>query len=320
MTSRITAWNAVDWAVAAYTLGVGLLVLVCWVRLKPDTTLELAEHAALLLLTHAAVLAFMLALPSRGAAWENARATDAPLQRAARSTARFLRYTYPAILLTPYFEEVQLTVNALSPNQPYWFEPYLYAADRALFGDTPAVALADLSSPWLDELLHALYVGYYPMIVVGIVAAWKGPRGSRGTPGPGFHTLMTSMMLGFFFAYVWYPFLPARGPWENVGLMSGLPNFSGPVFTPLVELIIAGAAVSGACFPSAHISGTVGLIVGLAPTHRRLAAWFCPLAAGLAIACVYTRYHHAVDVIAGAAVGLAGGWAGRMLTGWPRSG
>jgi membrane-associated phospholipid phosphatase len=157
-------------------------------------------------------------------------------------------------------------------------------------------------------------VAYYPMIVGGIVLAWMGGRRSGPTPGRGFDTVMTSMMLGFFYSYVWSPFLPARGPWENLALTSTLRDFEGVVFTPLVEMIIAGAAVSGACFPSAHISGTAGLIIGLARPHPRAACWFTLLAAGLGIACVYTRYHHAVDVLAGALAGLAGGGVGLMLT------
>jgi hypothetical protein len=42
----------------------------------------------------------------------------------ARSTLRFLRYTYPALLLTLFFEEVSLTVNAAATGAPYWFETY----------------------------------------------------------------------------------------------------------------------------------------------------------------------------------------------------
>ena len=306
--ARLSSWIAVDWAVAAYTLGVGILALLC-ARAIPQWPLLVAGHGAL--------LAILFLLPPRGARWEQGRFDDPSWLSAARRVGRFLRYTYPALLLTPFFEEVRFTVNATRPSRPYWFEAYLYAADGALFGTTPAVAISAVPAPALDELMHALYFSYYPLIIGGIVTAWIGSKRAGATPGYGFHT-MTSMMLGFFFAYVWYPFLPARGPWENPELMSGVREFDGFLFTPLIQWIIERAAVSGGCFPSAHVAGTWGLIVGLAAAHRRQAVWFSLVAAGLGVSCVYTRYHHAVDVFAGLIVGLAGGALGPALTSSPR--
>jgi membrane-associated phospholipid phosphatase len=252
-------------------------------------------------------------MPPRGAAWEQARAEDPAWRRWLREVARFLRYTYPALLLTPFFEEAALTVNAASPDSPYWFESSLLAADRALFGGTPAVLLSQAGGPLLDEVMHAFYFGYYPLITLGIVFAWRGWE-RRGTPAAGFQTAMTCMMLGFFLSYIWYPFLPARGPWEHAEIMAGLRPFGGWVFTRLIEVIIAGAAVSGGCFPSAHVSGTWALTFGLAFSRPKTAIWFGLFALGLSVACVYTRYHHAVDVFAGVAVAVIAAAAGYWLT------
>ena len=58
----------------------------------------------------------------------------------------------------------------------------------------------------------------------------------------------------------------------------------------------------------------MGLTVGLAAVHRKHAMWFGLIAIGLGISCVYTRYHHAVDVLAGLIVGVAGGLLGYALT------
>jgi membrane-associated phospholipid phosphatase len=225
-----------------------------------------------------------------------------------------LRYTYPALLLTPFFEEVALTVNAVFPNAPHWFEGWLFAADQALFGGIPAVMLSERGGPILDEIMHAFYFAYFPLIIGGIVLAWTGGPGKHERPGAGFHTAFTGMMLGFFLSYVWYPFLPARGPWEHPEVMSGLRHFDGWVFTRIIQKIIDGAAVSGGCFPSAHVSGAWALTFGLYPTHRTTARWFGLVALGLSIACVYTRYHHGVDVLAGFTVGAIGAAIGYRLT------
>jgi len=296
-------WAAVDWVVAGYAAFVAALVLVR------------AEHVPLapyVAIAHATLVVAMALLPPRGAAWEAPRASDRPGMRRARTIARFLRYTYPALLLTPFFEEVALTVNAVTPESPYWFETHLIAADRWLFGATPAALLSQAGNSAVDELMHGFYLSYYVLITAGIVLAWRGP--ARGvTPGRGFQTAFTVMMLGFFLSFLCYPFLPARGPWEHPALVEGLRPFGGWVFTRAIKVIIAGAAVSGGCFPSAHVSGTWALTFGLFPFNRRAAVRFGMMAAGLSVACVYTRYHHAVDVMAGVAVAAVAALLGRRL-------
>lgn len=300
---RAGSWIAVDWAVAIYATFVALVV-VAWA--VPRWPYILAGHTAL--------LAGLLSLPPRGAAWERPRAADSRWHSWARSVARFLRYTYPALLLTPFFEEVSLTVNAAAADAPYWFEHSLFNADRMLFGSIPSVTLSQAGNPLLDEIMHAFHLAYFPLIIGGIALAWNGGRRGRVTPGSGFHAAMTSMMLGFFLSYVWYPFLPARGPWEHPDVMAGLRSFGGWVFTPVSQRLIAGAAVSGGCFPSAHVSGTWALAFGLYATNRRASLCFGALAVGLSVACVYTRYHHAVDVFAGLAVAAIAAAIGYRLT------
>src|SRR4029077_11927409 len=107
----------------------------------------------------------------------------------ARPTLRFLRYTYPALLLTFFFEEVSLTVNAAAAGAPYWFEQYLFDIDRRLFGGVPAVMLSQAGNPVLDEIMHFFHFSYYILIIGGIVIAWNSDRRNHGTPGRGFHTV-----------------------------------------------------------------------------------------------------------------------------------
>ena len=305
ITSRLSAWIAVDWAVAAYVAAVGVLAIAC---------ADAIPQWPALVSAHAALLVALVALPPRVARWEVRRSADPAWLDVSRRTLRFLRYTYPVLLLTPFFEEVRFTVNAVSPNNPYWFEPYLYAADRALLRSAPAAAVAQNGASILDELMHAFYFSYYPMIAAAMVVAWFGMRRRAPTPAAGFHRVLTATIFGFFSAYVWYPFLPARGPWENAELMAGLRKFEGFIFTPLVQWLINNAGVPGGCFPSAHVAGTWALVVGLAPAHRQLASWFSVLAVGLSISCVYTHYHHTVDVFAGFVVGVGGGLLGLALS------
>lgn len=296
MRLRPTGWTPLDWATAGYATFVALVAVV-FARSIPAW-----PH---IVLWHAGLVAVMAWMPARGASWEQARPEPAWRARA-RAGVRFLRYTYPALLLTPFFEEVALTVNGVFPETPHWFETWLFAADRTLFGGVPAVMLSQAGGPVLDEIMHAFYFAYYPLIIGGIVLAWFGARGSVRRPAVGFEAVMTGMMLGFFLSYVWYPFLPARGPWEHPEVMEGLRPFGGWVFTRAIGVVIDHAAVSGGCFPSAHVSGTWALTFGLFATRNRAAWAFAFVAVGLSVACVYTRYHHGVDVVAGIAVAALG--------------
>jgi membrane-associated phospholipid phosphatase len=293
-----------DGAVLAYTVLTALLIIVFY--------RNITEPLPILVL-HAVVVLFVLILPPRGARWETA--TDDPLWRyILRGGARFLRYTYPLLLVILYFEEVQQTVNAVAPSAPYWFEPKLYAADRWLFGELPAL----LMSRWVglpqDEIFHAFYFSYYLIVIGGVTLAWFGPKGTTRQPGAAFETAITSTMIAFFLSFVWYPWLPARGPWENPELMANLPAFQGVVFTPLIEWIIERGAVSGGCFPSSHVAGSWGMVLGLGAYHRRASLVLGFFALGMSAACIYTRYHHGVDVPAGLLAGVVGAWIARALT------
>jgi len=298
------SWTALDWAVVLYAMFVALVAVVWAV---PQWPYILTGHAALVI--------GLLWLPARGAAWEQPLPGESPWRSSARRTVRFFRYTYPALLLAVFFEEVALTVNAAAAGAPFWFEQYLYEADRMLFGGVPAVMLSQAGNVVLDEVMHGFHFSYYILIIGGIIIAWYGDRRNSDTPGRGFHTAMACMMLGFFLSYVWYPFLPARGPWEHPTVMAGLRPFgSGWIFTPILKQIMAGAAVSGGCFPSAHVSGTWALTFGLYAANRKAAVVMGLVAVGLSVACVYLRYHHAVDVFAGFAVAAVAGVIGYAVT------
>ena len=304
LRQKIAHWEPLDWAVGLYATLTGGLILMR----RTEVT-----GAPLLLLLHMVLLVLLLTVPARGSRWERRSGRSRWVARCVDGL-RFVRYAYPLFLVVFFFEEVQYTVNCLFGDNPYWFEPFLYRADRVLFGQLPALALAGWGTPLLDEVMHAFYFSYYPILIFGLWFSWRKTGGeAQPPPGPGFGLAVTSMTLAFLLAFLHYPLLPARGPWESAELMAGLPAFQGWLFTPLVERIIARAAVSGGCFPSAHVAGTWGLVVGVGCFHRRVGAGLAVLAAGMSLACIYTRYHHAVDVPAGLICGLAGGWLGVRL-------
>ncbi len=293
--------GSVKWAMLLDRL---VMAYTAWVAILVVLTRESVPEWPALLAFHALVLVMMAVIPQRGARWETPAPGEAAGKRWLRGGLRFFRYTFPLLLMVFYFEEVQYTVSALWPEAPYWFEPHLYAADRFLFGDLPANLLNPSVGIVQNEVMHAFYVSYYFIVVGGAVLAWTG-LGSR-KPGPAFQTTITSVVAAFVLCFVWYPFLPARGPWENQALMATLTPLEGPVFVPLVEAILERGAVLGGCFPSSHVAASWATVLGLARFHPAWALALGVLASGLSVACVYGRYHHGVDVPTGLLAAVAG--------------
>jgi hypothetical protein len=304
-------WEAVDWIVAIYTLWVGAIIL--W-------RASYIPGWPRLILIHLGILAFLLVLPARGSAWETRHLPIRALTEA-RDILKFLRYAYPLPMQLIFFEEVRLTVNAIFPQAPYWFEPHLYAADIAVFGDLPARLLIPGVNPVTTEVVHFFYFSYYFILIGGIIYAYRGTWGlvkDRDTlPARGYGVFVTGMTAAFLLSFAHFPWLAARGPWENAALMAEMPPFNGMVFTYLIEVVIEHGAVSGGCFPSAHVAGAWGIVFALAWTrkHRRTAMLMGFLAIGMTFACVFTRYHHAMDMPAGFLCGIAGALLGQWLTG-----
>jgi membrane-associated phospholipid phosphatase len=276
-----------DFLVFGYTAWIAVFAVVFW---------ETMPNPAAILALHLFILTAMLVVTARGAAWE--AVPLAGWRRYVRNGARFFRYTYPLLLVLFFFEEGHQTVNAMWPEAPYWFESWLYAAELRVFGELPVLVMNDWVGPIQDELAHMFYFSYYFIFVGGVIFAFFAGGDSK-TPAPGFDTAITSVLLAFLLCFVWYPFLPARGPWENPELMAAMTPFEGFVFVPIVERIIAHGAVSGGCFPSSHVAGAWATVFGLWGFHRKPALILGLFAVGMSFGCVYTRYHHGVDIAAG---------------------
>ena len=301
-------WTPVDWIVAAYTIWMGILIF--WFSDRVDEWPRLVT-------IHAAIVVSLAMIPPRGAPWE-ARVWPAMWQKALHQFVRFVRYVYPLPLALFFFEEGAHTVNMIFSDTPYWFEPHLYAADVAIFGDLPARLLAPFVAPPMTEFMHFFYWSYYLILIGGVALGYLGYRGQQErfvTPAPGFDEVIGSLATAFMMAFLFYPWLAARGPWENAELMAQMPPLDGYVFTWMMDRIIAHGAVSGNCFPSGHVAGAWAIVFGLAwtPGHRKAAWGLAFLSAGMTFACVFTRYHHAVDMPAGFAAGLLGALVGGGL-------
>jgi len=72
----------------------------------------------------------------------------------------------------------------------------------------------------------------------------------------------------------------------------------------LASRVVKSATIGVNTFPSGHVAVTIAVAFGVIPPLPALGAVLLVCAASIAVACVVGRYHYALDVIAGAALGL----------------
>ena len=212
----------------------------------------------------------------------------------------FLHNWLPAILFFTVFEEVSFLSLAV---RGAWQNPTLIAWESALFAVPPGEWLRRYSSPWFTELLEFGYLTFYPLypFVAGLL--WKRRNLPRFSGA--FRRLTDSLSVGYAVCYVAYLLFPTRSPSHNVGLPSTTPpSDTDGLFHALVQFTQRHAGVHGNAFPSAHIMLSCVVVVFAFRYLPRLAPWLLVCTLLMCVGAVYDGYHYAVDVLAGALLGL----------------
>lgn len=182
---------------------------------------------------------------------------------------------------------------------PWHQERLLHDIDTAMFlGHNPNVLLDRMATPWLTELLQAVYSVYYLIPVVMLVAMWR-----KGDP-EAFARALFLVMLCLYASYVGYFVVPATGPNLNVlGLYP--PHFAEPMeglwFAERIRASLLEAEwIKQDCFPSGH---TALSFVCLVLARREGATWAFRLllvpVTLLIFSTMYLRYHYVIDVLFG---------------------
>jgi len=210
----------------------------------------------------------------------------------------------PAVFFVTVFEGVSFLSLALRGS---WQNQHLIALESALFAVPPGEWLRRFSAPWFSELLEFGYLTFYLLYpgLAGALWLWRRRPQFNGA----FRGLTDALSIGYVVCYATYLLFPTRSPAHNVGLETVRTSQSGGPFHYLVRLIQGGAGVHGNAFPSSHIMLAFVVLVFAFRYFRRLAPWILICVLLMCVGAVYDRYHYAVDVIAGAALGVAVGTA-----------
>jgi membrane-associated phospholipid phosphatase len=282
ISRALSGYRIADWLTFGYLIFASVIVLI---------GRENVKHWRVILPLHLGLIALVALLA-------HCR------QRGPRALS-FLSHWYPLALFGFFFEEIHHIVHAIVPR---WFDAPLVALDHALFGAHPTVWVERFSGYWLNEYMQLTYTTYLPLLPLFAGYLWW--RGRRA----GFETYIVSMCAAYYLCYVIYVFFPVEGPHHTLAHLQQVELHGGP-FTAVINLIQKYGRVHGGAFPSTHVAGSVVVLISAYRFARRLGYALTPLVLSICVATVYGRYHYAVDVLAGAAMGALGCWLGARLCG-----
>jgi membrane-associated phospholipid phosphatase len=182
--------------------------------------------------------------------------------------------------------------------------------ESQLFGASPAIVLASELPTWMSGVLHSAYLGYYALIFVPplILFARKSDRQA-------FETTILALTAAFAACFVFFVYFPVEGPRYAWPTPPGMPH--GAIRDFALEVLRSGSS-RGAAFPSSHVAVSVTQAVLALKYQRRVGIPVAICAGLLALGAVYGGFHYGVDVLTGAALGLAAGVAALLYAGHPR--
>ena len=228
-----------------------------------------------------------------------------------------IRDWLPCVLILVAYRESGLF---LTPDPTHHLDYLFIRLDDVLLKNPWVAGLLAITSPWLQRYLEFAYFLCYPSVPMGIGVLYfrrrVAPIGNEG-PAPAaqkggatenqirsaIEQFWTSVLLAVLTCYVLFPFFPLTPPRE---LFRDLP---GPAVAPLLRgmnhWILGRYAVGASLFPSGHVAAVTAMALAIRAYLPRTGAVFIILAASIAAATVYGRYHYAADALAGAGVGFA---------------
>lgn len=259
---------APDVITCGYLVIIGLLATVFAERI-PQWWWYPLTHAMLVL----ALGIFLLRLPPRPTGW-----------------ARFVRWWYPALLISFIFNELQCLVHPINPID---IDAQLMAIDYALLGVHPTIWFERLMVPWVTEYMQLAYVTFYFLPFILCTPLYRQGQFLA------FRVSLCALLLSYYISYLLYFLTPARGPRFYLAEDHTLPLTGLWLTTPLQAILDALEGVQRDAFPSGHTAIAITVLAMAARYQRRLFYPLLVITVSLMISTVYLRYHYVIDVIAG---------------------
>jgi membrane-associated phospholipid phosphatase len=171
-------------------------------------------------------------------------------------------------------------------------EAWLLKWDHRWFGD-PTTRFAHWPW-WLVAYLDVVYTLCFLLLPGGFAALALTGHSDRANR---YWTMVLAADLG---AFAPLSFFQTRPPWA----LEPAPTLSASRIHRLASYVVKRGTTGVNTFPSGHVAVTIAVAVGVISSLPVTGAILLGVAASIGVACVVGRYHYAVDVLAGAALGV----------------
>jgi len=186
----------------------------------------------------------------------------------------------------------QAMAGAVPAVRTVRFDARLLMLDRWLLGETPAVYLQNLVTPWLTEILSFCYIGFMPLLLFNLLRYFFRCRELLGR-------FYSGLFMVYGLGFLGYLLVPAAGPWVIYPELFNVELTGGPI-AALNKMMVVQGSNRVDVWPSLHSAVSL-FILGFAWRHHRKQFYLLLLpVAGLCISTLYLRYHYFIDVVSGA--------------------
>lgn len=264
-----------------------LTILYCWIIiiLTINFGRPLARYGDILIVHAAAIVGVTLLVRF--------------ISPAANPLARFLRLLYPVIMMLFFYQACAKMVHFLFPD---FFDHQVMALESILWGGDLSLWLDGRTGVVVTEILSAGYFSYYFLIPGLAIVLFVHGRTDD------IKRFMTATCLTFFVSYLTFIAYPVEGPrFYFAGQYTT--DLVGPIFRPLVTMVIDQGAIHGGAMPSSHVAEALVVLIFALRAYGRKASFLVPVVIALALGTVQGRFHYITDVVVGAAIGALAAWA-----------
>ncbi len=238
------------------------------------------EHWPVYVLIHAAVVILVLELIRFGERYPQ------------KKTLWFFRTMYPLPLFFYAWEELAAITQMFFGN--YWMTDLIIRWDKLIFGVDPTVWVQRLYKPWLNEIMHFNYLGYYSFfLLIPFLLYFRGKKQET-------LAVMSILTFTYFSNFFLFYFMPTLDP-LNVPLLQVqyIKEQVGYFFVPLNQYIQAKGGIPVGAFPSSHVAGAFVWVLAAIRYNKKVGYALLPLAMGIGFSVVYLQLHYALDPIFG---------------------
>jgi len=171
-------------------------------------------------------------------------------------------------------------------------EAWLLKWDHRWFGD-PTASFSNWPA-WLIAYLDVIYTLCFVLLPGGFAALSLTGHSAQANR---YWTMVLAADLG---AFAPLSVFQTRPPWA----IEPPAVLAASRIHRLASYVVKNATTGVNTFPSGHVAVTIAVALGVFPALPILGVILLVCAVSIAVACVVGRYHYAVDVLAGAALGL----------------